>query len=137
MADVKIVDIDSAQWNMKDQEARNRIAALETLHKNYGNIGIDDAIVYCEKNGNTVFIQGEKYFQMELHKSYKIALIPNDLPSSNNRAASPIIDYEIGVVVGEAYRPENSNEIFIYFTNGDTNRIGRYVFQLISFQENA
>ena len=30
MADVKIVDIDGSQWDMKDQEARNRIAALET-----------------------------------------------------------------------------------------------------------
>ena len=30
MADVKIVDIDNVQWNMKDQEARNRIAELET-----------------------------------------------------------------------------------------------------------
>ncbi len=30
MADVKIVDIDNVQWNMKDQEARNRIATLET-----------------------------------------------------------------------------------------------------------
>ena len=29
MADVKIVDIDNVQWNMKDQEARNKIAALE------------------------------------------------------------------------------------------------------------
>lgn len=29
MADVKIVDIDNVQWNMKDQEARNRIAELE------------------------------------------------------------------------------------------------------------
>ena len=29
MADVKIVDIDTSQWNIKDQEARNRITALE------------------------------------------------------------------------------------------------------------
>ena len=29
MADVKIVDIDSEQWNMKDQKARDDIAALE------------------------------------------------------------------------------------------------------------
>ena len=29
MADVKIIDIDNEQWNMKDQEARNRIATLE------------------------------------------------------------------------------------------------------------
>ena len=31
MADVKIVDIDNVQWNMKDQEARNKIANLEKL----------------------------------------------------------------------------------------------------------
>lgn len=30
MADVKIVDIDGSQWNMKDQVARDKIAALET-----------------------------------------------------------------------------------------------------------
>lgn len=29
MADVKIVDIDNVQWNMKDQEARNKTAILE------------------------------------------------------------------------------------------------------------
>ena len=29
MQDVKIVDIDNVQWNMKDQEARNKIAILE------------------------------------------------------------------------------------------------------------
>ena len=29
MADVKIVDIDNEQWNIKDQEARNKIVNLE------------------------------------------------------------------------------------------------------------
>lgn len=29
MADVKIIDIDNEQWNMKDQEARNKIVNLE------------------------------------------------------------------------------------------------------------
>lgn len=29
MADVKIVDIDNVQWNMKDQEARNKVAEFE------------------------------------------------------------------------------------------------------------
>lgn len=33
MADVKIVDIDNEQWNIKDQEARNRIAEIEQLLK--------------------------------------------------------------------------------------------------------
>ena len=31
MADVKIVDIDNVQWNIKDQEARGKIAILENL----------------------------------------------------------------------------------------------------------
>ena len=31
MQDVKIIDIDSTQWNIKDQEARNRIANLENV----------------------------------------------------------------------------------------------------------
>ena len=30
MQEVKIIDIDNVQWNIKDQEARNRIANLET-----------------------------------------------------------------------------------------------------------
>ena len=30
MADVKIVDIDNMQWNMKDQQARDKIITLET-----------------------------------------------------------------------------------------------------------
>ena len=33
MADVKIIDIDSEQWNMKDQNARDRLAELETGNK--------------------------------------------------------------------------------------------------------
>ena len=33
MQDVKIVDIDNEQWNMKDQEARNKIAEIEQLLK--------------------------------------------------------------------------------------------------------
>ena len=31
MQDVKIVDIDNVQWNIKDQEARNKIANIEEL----------------------------------------------------------------------------------------------------------
>ena len=31
MQDVKIVDIDNVQWNIKDQEARDKIANLENL----------------------------------------------------------------------------------------------------------
>ena len=37
MADVKIVDIDNEQWNMKDQEARNKIANLENMLQTKAN----------------------------------------------------------------------------------------------------
>lgn len=31
MADVKIIDVDNVQWDIKDQDARNKIATLEKL----------------------------------------------------------------------------------------------------------
>lgn len=31
MAEVKIIDIDGVQWEMKDQQARNKIANIETI----------------------------------------------------------------------------------------------------------
>lgn len=38
MADVKIIDIDGEQWNIKDQEARNIIAVLEQKAEENANI---------------------------------------------------------------------------------------------------
>ena len=62
MADVKIIDIDSAQWNMKDQLARDKIAEIEqslvpntdekfkiTLNNNY--TGYDTRIYYQQNYG--------------------------------------------------------------------------------------
>ncbi len=62
MADVKIVDIDGSQWNMKDQEARNKIAELEQLLKteivdnipivlNSGNSATEARITSIQKFG--------------------------------------------------------------------------------------
>ena len=137
MANAAKIDIQGVQWELKDQNARDRIATLENLNKNYGNIGIDNAIVSCERIGNIVFFQGEKLFQMELNKEYKVAIIPNDLPATNERASSMIIDYESGLNVGIAYRPSNSNYISLYFTNRDTTKKRRYMFKLFSFQKNV
>lgn len=49
MADVKIIDIDSEQWNIKDQESREKIATIEE------NISTQDLLnVYpIMKNGYT------------------------------------------------------------------------------------
>ena len=63
MADVKIIDIDNVQWNIKDQEARNKIAEIERLLKtetvgdipinlNSGNSAIEARITSIQKYGN-------------------------------------------------------------------------------------
>ena len=51
MADVKIIDIDNEQWNMKDQEARNRIANLEEL----GNILDWEELKDCNVGNTEIF----------------------------------------------------------------------------------
>ena len=62
MQDVKIIDIDNVQWNMKDQEARNKIAEMEQLLKtenvndiqiilNSGNSAGEARIVSIQKFG--------------------------------------------------------------------------------------
>ena len=61
MADVKIVDIDNEQWNIKDQEARNRIANLEKLF-------VAEDLVDVEINLNTGYtaseIQGNCHYKI-------------------------------------------------------------------------
>ena len=63
MADAKIIDIDNVQWNMKDQEARNKIAEIERLLKtetvgdipinlNSGNSANEARITSIQKYGN-------------------------------------------------------------------------------------
>ena len=48
MADVKIIDIDSAQWNMKDQVARDKITELEQnfITQDLQNVEIDINVDY-------------------------------------------------------------------------------------------
>ena len=64
MADVKIIDIDNEQWNMKDQEARNRIANLEKLF-------IAEDLASVEFNLKT----GYTAFEIRSYSHYKIGKI--------------------------------------------------------------
>lgn len=64
MADVKIVDIDGEQWNIKDQDARTRITTLE---ENISTIDLLDAQVTME-NGYTCK-------SIQLHNIYKVGKI--------------------------------------------------------------
>lgn len=74
MADVKIVDIDNVQWNMKDQEARNKIANLEKLF-------IAEDLPDVEINLNTSYtamgIQG--YAHYKIGKIHFVTFIIRDL----------------------------------------------------------
>lgn len=58
MQEVKIIDIDNVQWNIKDQEARNKIATLEEAKDitNSVNVLIGKASVI--KNGKIIQISG-------------------------------------------------------------------------------
>ena len=51
MADVKIVDIDGSQWDMKDQVARDKIATLETEV----NTNIPERFTTDEKRINDIY----------------------------------------------------------------------------------
>lgn len=65
MADVKIVDIDGEQWNIKDQMAREKIATLETeieklktIEKWEYNIPIYGGHIVARRQGNVVNVSG-------------------------------------------------------------------------------
>ena len=59
MADVKIIDIDGSQWDIKDEQARNRITTLETeVNTNIPNrFTVDEKRIdgiYKIANGNSI-----------------------------------------------------------------------------------
>lgn len=61
MADVKIVDIDNVQWNMKDQEARNRIANLEKL---FITEDLPDVVIELNTGYTAMAIQGYAHYKI-------------------------------------------------------------------------
>ena len=76
MADVKIVDIDSTQWNIKDQEARNGIATLETkVNTNIPNrFTVDEERIdgiYKVASGNSI-----QECCVKLNYSFEVSDIP-------------------------------------------------------------
>lgn len=63
MADVKIVDIDNVQWNIKDQEARNKIATLEEKT----TVKVTKKIDETDIKMNLIEINGEKFLQLHFN----------------------------------------------------------------------
>lgn len=79
MADVKIVDIDSAQWNMKDQVARDKITELE---KSLIPQSLDDVNITMNK--------GYTSAMAVLRSHYKIGKIHFAIVQINNIAGKHI-----------------------------------------------
>ena len=73
MADVKIIDIDNEQWNIKDQEARNKIATLENALQTKAN-EIKAEII---GSGIRDFRKGNSYFEIPITvpDGYKCLLV--------------------------------------------------------------
>lgn len=59
MADIKIIDIDNEQWNIKDQEARNNINTLQTRVENLENKSFYKNIFSRTSPGNISFTEAE------------------------------------------------------------------------------
>lgn len=82
MQDVKIIDIDNVQWNIKDQEARNQIANLENVLQTKAN-EIKAEII---GEGIRDFRIGSSYFsiQVTIPAGYKclLAVAAWDHPSA-------------------------------------------------------
>lgn len=115
MADVKIVDIDNVQWNIKDQEARNRIAALETeVNTNIPKrFTVDETKIngiYKIANGNSI-----QECCRKLGYSYEYTDIPfsiNEIFSNPQKYPTGIYNFSVG---GPAFLfiVQNLNESFM------------------------
>ena len=95
MKDVKIVDIDNEQWNIKDQEARDRIANLEESKDitNSVNVLIGEASVI--RNGKIIQVSG-----IIGSGNDGIISVINNLPKAklNNKIYYGVIVYWNGVM---------------------------------------
>ena len=95
MQNVKIVDIDNEQWNIKDQEARDRIANLEESKDitNSVNVLIGEASVI--RNGKIIQVSG-----IIGSGNDGIISVINNLPKAklNNKIYYGVIVYWNGVM---------------------------------------
>ena len=80
MADVKIIDIDNEQWNIKDQEARNRIATLEEK----ATVKVTKKIDNEKIKMNLIEINGEKFIQLHFNGILWDGVIASVIGTFNN-----------------------------------------------------
>lgn len=93
MADAKIIDIDGSQWNMKDQEARNKIATLETEV----NTNIPERFTVNENKLNSIYkiAHGNSLQECCVKLGYSYSY--TDIPFSINEIFSHPEKYPTGI----------------------------------------
>lgn len=66
MAEVKIIDIDGVQWEMKDQAARNKITEQETkINSLQDNLNTIDSKIYLNQSKNINVTDSNKWIKIE------------------------------------------------------------------------
>lgn len=120
MADVKTVDIDNVQWNMKDQEARNKVAALEELVNK-----LKEEAVVIELD-NIVFNPAAAFSGTVIKKG-KLVIISGSIVLRNYKSGSLISNLPINKSIS------NKDTVIVW-----TNYNGEYLGQsILSFDKNA
>ena len=80
MADVKIIDIDNIQWNIKDQVARDKIIALETKT----TVKVINKVSKIDFIMNLIEINDEKFLQLHFSGLYWSGEIGETVATFNN-----------------------------------------------------
>lgn len=93
MADVKTVDIDGSQWSMKDQEARNKIATLETEV----NTNIPERFTINENKLNNIYKIANGKTMQECCEKLAYSYSYTDIPFSINEIFSHPEKYPTGI----------------------------------------
>ena len=116
MADVKIVDIDNVQWNMKDQETRNKTAILEeeitklkTVEKWQYTIPHYGGSIVARRQGNVVSVVGTDIG------------LANPIPSTVGN-----IDFAI---LPERFRPKENSFFMMRIAGSYVTQYGGIIFQ--------
>lgn len=93
MADVRTVDIDGSQWSMKDQDARNRIATLETEV----NANIPERFTVNENKLNNIYKIAHGNSIQKCCEKLGYSYTYTDIPFSINEIFSNPQNYPTGI----------------------------------------
>lgn len=131
MQDVKIIDIDNVQWNIKDQEARNKIAALEAANEVKQLNVIKQNVTIIGNKQNKVVVLSILFSPNSLISSRKYSvedIIPKEWRATR-ASRSVFINNNTDEPEGQV-TIENNGEISFWNSKGSYNGGSLYVAQM-------